>query len=69
MKMAEALAENLERTRLQRSLRPFHYHSFGVILWLEQTGILDLFGYSLESRLVPMLRNFFYNIRFWQLTR
>ncbi len=69
MKMAEVLAKNLERTRLQQSLRAFHYQSFGVILWLEQTGILDLFGYSFESRLVPMLRNFFYNIRFWQLTR
>ncbi len=66
--MGQALAENIARSLRHLSLKPFHYRSKGNVLVVGNIGSLDLKWFSLKTRFAPLVRNFFYRFRFWQIT-
>lgn len=68
MHMGALIAKNVLREYRNQSLLPYRYRSPGVVLWLGQTSIGDLFGCSIHSRLLTWVRSAFYRLRWHQLT-
>ncbi len=69
MQMGARIAENILREHAQRPLRPYTYRSPGVMLWLGNTSIADLFGWSFASPLFTWMRSLFYRLRWYQITK
>ncbi len=68
LKMGAIIAKNILREREQKPLHSFHYHSFGVLLWLDQTAAIDLFHMSWSSPLIVWLRHQLYTQK-WKKIR
>lgn len=69
MKMGNAIAETVLRDYRGKRPRSFCYRSIGAMVRLGSTATFDLFGYAFTSPFLVRVRQFFYTLRWWQMTR
>lgn len=69
MKMGNAIADTILRAHHGKRPRSFCYRSIGAMVWLGSTATFDLLGYAFTSPFLVRVRQFFYTLRWWQMTK
>jgi NADH:ubiquinone reductase (H+-translocating) len=66
--MAFTVIENVLRSFTERQARRFYYYSRGAMISMGNTGVIDVWYFSIKTRFTPWLRRTYYRFMFRHLT-